>query len=200
MSLTLYLAFVLYAFVTTVTPGPNNLLALSTGVNFGIKRTIPLVIGICFGFSIMFVLIALGMNQIFIRYPVIIPVLKILGSLYILYLAYLIARAGDLDQNKSSQLQPLGFWKGAFYQWINPKSWIVLIGAVTAYTNDMTTAGQIWFIGLLYGLIGIPCVMLWAVIGGKLSYFLTQGNRMKIFNRTMGLLLALSLIPIMSIQ
>lgn len=200
MSLTLYFAFILYAFVTSITPGPNNLLALSSGVNFGIKRTVPLVIGICFGFSMMFVVVALGMNQLFIRYPSIVPVLKIMGSLYILYLAYLIAGAGNMGNNPTAGQGPLGFWKGAFFQWINPKAWIVLIGAVTAYTNDMTTNIEIWLIGLLYGAVGIPCVMLWAVIGGKLSEFLTPANRMKIFNRSMGILLALSLIPILMIK
>lgn len=199
MSLSLYLAFMLYAFVTSITPGPNNLLALSSGVNFGLKRTTPLVLGICFGFSLMFVVIALGMNQLFVRYPVIIPVLKIGGSLYILYLAYLIAQAGDIENNESAGLKPLGFWKGAIYQWINPKGWIVLIGAVTAYINDATPPVEIVLIGLLYGTVGVPCVMMWAVIGGKLSQFLSRGNRMKVFNRCMGILLALSLIPILGI-
>jgi threonine/homoserine/homoserine lactone efflux protein len=96
MSLGGYFAFILYAFVTSITPGPNNLLALSSGVNFGLKKTMPLVGGICFGFSVMFIVIALGMNQVFIRFPIIMPVLKICGSVYILYLAYLIAQAGQM--------------------------------------------------------------------------------------------------------
>lgn len=195
MSFSLYLAFILYAFVTSITPGPNNLLALSSGVNFGFRRTTPLVIGICFGFSVMFVVVALGMNQLFIRYPIIIPLLKVFGSLYILYLAYLIAQAGDIKNNGPTTLKPLGFFKGMIYQWINPKAWIVLIGAATAYTNDTTTAVEIVLIGLLYGVVGTPCVMLWAILGGKLSHYLNEGNRIKIFNRSMGILLALSLIP-----
>jgi threonine/homoserine/homoserine lactone efflux protein len=91
----------------------------------------------------------------------------------------------------------LGFWKGAIYQWINPKAWIVLLGAVTGYSNDMTTIVEIISIAFLYAIIGFPCVMLWAVLGDKLAHFLKQDNRMQIFNRSMGVLLALSLVPIL---
>lgn len=197
MELSLYFSFILYAFVTSITPGPNNLLVLSSGVNFGLKKTIPLVIGICFGFSIMFIVVALGVNQVFIRFPIVIPVLKVCGSLYILYLAYLIAQAGSIKNDNKIMLKSLGFWKGAIYQWINPKAWIVLMGAVTSYTYNMTEIIEIISIAALYMIVGFPCVLLWAVLGDKLAQFLIIGNRMQIFNRSMGLLLALSLIPIL---
>lgn len=196
MSLSLYLAFCVYAVVTSVTPGPNNFMALASGVNFGVLRTIPLVIGICFGFTIMFLLIALGINAIFVQFPIIIPVLKIAGSLYILYLAYLIALSGKFNTKQGESEKVLGFWKGAFFQWVNPKSWIVLLGAVTAYTTAQSSTSDILLIGLTYGAIGVPCVLVWAVIGHQLANYLNQGNRVIIFNRAMGILLALSLVPI----
>ncbi|TCM65175.1 threonine/homoserine/homoserine lactone efflux protein [Acinetobacter calcoaceticus] len=196
MSLSLYLAFCVYAIVTSVTPGPNNFLALASGVNFGVKKTWPLVLGICFGFTVMFLLIALGINALFIQFPIIIPILKVLGSLYILYLAYLIAGSGKFNVSDEQPEKMLGFWNGAFFQWINPKSWIVLLGAITAYTTADTATQEIIFIGLIYGVIAIPCVLVWAVIGDQMGNYLSQGNRAVIFNRVMGLLLAVSLIPI----
>jgi len=196
MSLSLYLAFCVYAVVTSVTPGPNNFMALASGVNFGVLKTIPLVLGICFGFTFMFLLIALGINAIFVQFPIIIPVLKVIGSAYILYLAYLIACSGQFNAKQGQSEKVLGFWKGAIFQWINPKSWIVLLGAVTAYTSAQTSTAEIMIIGLSYGGIGIPCVLVWAVIGHQLANYLNQGNRIIIFNRVMGLLLAVSLIPI----
>ncbi|OTG87464.1 hypothetical protein B9T31_02880 [Acinetobacter sp. ANC 4558] len=199
MTLSLYLAFCLYAVVTSITPGPNNFMALASGVNYGAAKTIPLVAGICFGFTIIFILVALGINTLFIQFPILMPILKLIGCLYILYLSYLIAFAGKLNPSSEKKTKALGFWNGAFFQWINPKSWIVLLGAVSAYIKTTTAMQEIFLMGISYGLIGFVCVFLWAIIGDKLADYLNKGNRVIIFNRIMGGLLALSLIPILSL-
>lgn len=195
MSLSLYLAFCVYAVVTSITPGPNNLMTLSSGLNFGVTKSVPLVAGICFGFSIMFLMVALGIQVLFIRFPFIMPMLKLVGSLYILYLAYLIAFSGPINASAERPHKVLGFWKGAIFQWVNPKSWIVLLGAVTAYTTNSSTL-EVMIIAFSYGLIGFPCVLVWALLGKQLSKLLTQPHRIQLFNRVMAILLAASLLPI----
>lgn len=195
MSLSLYLAFCVYAVVTSITPGPNNLMTLSSGLNFGVTKSVPLVVGICFGFSIMFLMVALGIQVLFIRFPFIMPMLKLAGSLYILYLAYLIAFSGPINASAERPDKVLGFWKGAIFQWVNPKSWIVLLGAVTAYTANSSTL-EVTIIAFSYGLIGFPCVLVWALLGKQLSKLLTKPHRIQLLNRIMAILLAASLIPI----
>lgn len=195
MTLSLYFAFCVYAVVTSITPGPNNLMTLSSGLNFGVRKSVPLVAGICFGFSLMFLLVALGVQVIFERFPILMPILKVVGSVYILYLAYLIAFSGPLRTGSHQAAKAFGFWKGAIFQWVNPKSWIVLLGAVTAYTATSSTA-EMFLVALTYGLIGFPCVLVWAVLGKQVSKLLTQPQRIVMFNRLMGILLAASLMPI----
>ncbi|WOE32590.1 MULTISPECIES: LysE family translocator [unclassified Acinetobacter] len=199
MTFNLYLAFCIYAIITSVTPGPNNFMALASGVNYGIIKTIPLVLGIAFGFTIIFLLLALGINSLFIKFPILMPILKIVGCIYILYLSYLIAFAGQLNPSSEHKNKVLGFWKGAFFQWVNPKSWIVLLGSISAYIKTTTSQHDIILIGLTYGIIGFICVLLWAIVGDRLAHYLNQGHRVIIFNRIMGGLLALSLIPIINL-
>jgi threonine/homoserine/homoserine lactone efflux protein len=115
---------VLFGVIAAVTPGPNNVMLTTTGLNFGIRRGIPHLLGICIGFPVMLALIGLGFGTLFQLYPILHEVIKIIGIIYLLYLAWKIASArggvGEVSQSK-----PINFWQSAAFQWINPKAWIM---------------------------------------------------------------------------
>jgi len=126
------LAFLTYAFVTSITPGPNNTMLLASGVNYGFVRSLPHVLGISIGFGVMVVGVGAGLGRLFEDYPSLYAALRIVGGAYLLYLAWQIATAAPM-QDASPNGRPFGFWKAAGFQWVNPKAWIMAIGAITAY-------------------------------------------------------------------
>lgn len=190
------LAFMLYAFVSSITPGPNNLMVLSSGLNFGLRATLPHLFGIELGFMFMLLLVGLGLGQIFSLWPALYDVLKYLGAAYLLYLAYQIAQAGALGQTQQSS-KPMGFWSAAVFQWVNPKAWIMAIGTFSAYVPTRQGVGVILFSVLLFGLLGFPSVGAWAMFGAHLRRYLQQEFYVRWFNRIMAGLLVLSLYPIL---
>ncbi len=190
------LAFMLYAFVSSITPGPNNLMVLSSGLNFGLRATLPHLLGIELGFMFMLLLVGLGLGQIFSLWPALYDVLKYLGAAYLLYLAYQIAQAGALAQTTQGN-KPMGFWNAALFQWLNPKAWIMAIGTFSTYVPTKQGLGVIVFAVLLFGVLGFPSVGAWAVFGARLRHYLQQELYIRWFNRIMAALLVLSLYPIL---
>jgi len=127
-------AVALFAISSSVTPGPNNIMVMTSGVNFGIKRSLPLLIGICVGFSLMLLLVGLGFGQLFELIPSLHLIIKCIGTLYLLYLAWLIASSTNAI-GSTVQAQPFSFIKGALFQWVNAKAWVVATGALAAFTT-----------------------------------------------------------------
>ena len=127
-------AFVLFAFVSSITPGPNNTMLLASGVNFGFNRSIPHILGISCGFFVLVLAVGLGLGAVFEAYPLLYSVLRYVGAAYLLYLAWKIARSGPMSEEQQGQGQPLGYWGAAAFQWVNPKAWIMAIGAISTYT------------------------------------------------------------------
>ncbi|XAW87388.1 LysE family translocator [Vibrio sp. CDRSL-10 TSBA] len=128
------LSVVLFAISSSVTPGPNNIMVMTSGLNFGVRRSLPLLGGICLGFALMLLMVGLGFAQLFSLFPSLSMLVKVVGTLYLLYLAWLIAISRDVGQS-SSHTQPFGFIKGALFQWVNAKAWVVAIGAISAFTT-----------------------------------------------------------------
>ena len=192
----LYLAMVLFAFSTSITPGPNNMLILSSGLNHGVKRSLPHLLGIAFGFPVMIIMIGIGLGTVFERWPVLHEIIKVLGVLYMLYLAWMIATSKPKDLAISSG-NPMSFWQAFFFQWVNPKGWIMALGAIAAYTSlshDMIVQAMI--IALVFLLVGPPCTACWLVLGASLKHLLQKPHQQRIFNVTMALLLVASIAPI----
>lgn len=194
----LYIAILVFAVSTTITPGPNNIMIMSSGLNFGLKRSLPHLMGICLGFPLMVAGVGLGFGAIFERFPVIHEVIKVLGVLYLIYLAYLVATSApkSLDNN-TSEAKPLTFIQAALFQWINPKAWVMATGAVAAYTTqDASIMLQVMFISLAFLIAGVPCVGMWLVCGTWLKRFLKEVKYQRLFNLTMALLLIVSILPV----
>ena len=125
LTLTLYLAILLFAFTATITPGPNNIMIMTSGFNYGFKRSIPHLLGICFGFPAMVIMVGMGLGLVFAQHPTIHYIIKIVGIIYLIYLAWLIASApiSTLVENTG---QPLTFIGAVLFQWVNPKAWVMI--------------------------------------------------------------------------
>lgn len=195
MSLELLLAFALFAFVTSITPGPNNMMLLASGVNFGVRRSVPHMLGISIGFMVLVIAVGLGLGQLFEAWPPLYTALRYAGAAYLLYLAWKIARAGAPDGGES-KAKPFGFFQAAAFQWVNPKAWIMAIGAITTYTPQEHFFVNVVLIAALFALINCPSVGLWTIAGSLLRRWLERPAVLRAFNLGMALLLVASLYPI----
>ncbi len=196
MTFDLLLAFAAYAFVTSITPGPNNTMLLVSGANFGFRSTIPHLLGVNLGFSGMVLAVGLGVGGIFTAFPILHDILRYVGALYLLYLAWQIARSGGLNAEGGGG-KPLTFLQAAAFQWVNPKAWIMAVGAVSTYTPQNGFFLNILIVTLVYFLINGPCIVAWAGFGTMLKRFLGNPVYLRIFNVVMALLLVASLYPIL---
>jgi threonine/homoserine/homoserine lactone efflux protein len=197
MALDLVLALSLFAIVTSVTPGPNNLMLMASGLNFGVQRSLPHYWGVTLGFTFMVLLVGFGLGSVLSRTPALYTALKIIGAVYLLYLAWQIARAGPIDEADSGDRgKPMTFLQAALFQWVNPKAWIMAVGAVSAYAGVARFPWNVIIIVGLLGLTGGVSSGAWLLFGARLRRILTAPRAVRIFNATMALLLVVSLWPI----
>jgi len=184
-----------YVVVSTCTPGPNNLMVLASGANFGVQRTLPHILGIAFGFPVMIVAVGLGLGFVFDQYPIVHVILKYVTFAYLLWLAWKIANAGRPDP-EGGAIKPMTFLQAAAFQWVNPKGWAMFIGALALFT---TTSGnrplQVALIAALFGLACLPNGVAWALFGRSIAGYL-QNDRVRFwFNLVMAALLIVSVVP-----
>lgn len=195
MTLDLITAFAGFCFVSSITPGPNNLMLMASGANFGILRTIPHMLGVSLGFMLMVFLVGIGLAQVFDIYPIAHTILKVASVGYLLYLAWKIATAAPLDATGSSGT-PMTFLQAAAFQWVNPKAWTMAITAVTVYAPN-TSLPIIFAISAIFGAVNLPSVSLWSLMGQQMARILTNPTRLRVFNWTMAALLIASLYPVL---
>lgn len=190
------LSVVLFAISSSVTPGPNNIMVMTSGLNFGVRRSLPLLGGICLGFALMLLMVGLGFAQLFSLFPSLSMLVKVVGTLYLLYLAWLIAISRDVGQS-SSHTRPFGFIKGALFQWVNAKAWVVAIGAISAFTTvgEQFTLQNLT-IATTFLIVSFPCVGVWLLFGSLLRRYLSDSRYLRGFNLTMAALLVLSVLPV----
>ncbi len=192
----LFVSFVLFGVIAAITPGPNNVMLTATGLNFGVRRGLPHLFGICIGFPIMLALIGLGFATLFQLYPVLHQAIKVVGVIYLLYLAWKIAFSSG-GVGEASRSKPINFWQAAAFQWVNPKAWIMGSSALAAYTSlDDSFVIQVFIICIAFTLITLPCAGVWLVFGAGLQHFLKNPKHLKIFNVIMALLLITSILPV----
>jgi threonine/homoserine/homoserine lactone efflux protein len=185
-----------FAFVSSITPGPNNLMLMTSGANFGILRTVPHMFGIGLGFTLMVFLVGIGLVQVFDAYPVSHTILKTASVGYLLYLAAKIAlQTPKAPDAPASTASPMTFLQAAAFQWVNPKAWSMALTAVTVYNPTASLAGVIT-VSLVFGAINMPTISSWTILGQQLRRFLTNSLRFRIFNGVMALLLVATLYPI----
>jgi threonine/homoserine/homoserine lactone efflux protein len=195
MPLDTLIAFLGFAFASSVTPGPNNMMLIASGVNFGLRRTLWHIAGINVGFPVMLLLSGLGLGQVFQRYPLIYTALKVVGIAYMLWLAWKIARSGPVGEGGAAAGKPMTFWQAAAFQWVNPKAWAMVVGAIAAYTVPENYTGSLLIITGVYALTGTPGSLVWAAFGAALRNFLRDPVKVKWFNLAMAFLLVASLYP-----
>lgn len=195
MTYDLLLALAAFAFVSSITPGPNNLMLMASGANFGFRRTIPHMLGVGLGFVLMVFLVGIGLVQVFDAYPISHLILKMASITYLVYLALKIATAAPV-KNGRSKGTPMTFLQAAAFQWVNPKAWTMALTAVTVYTPD-TTLSAIAVVGLVFGAINLPSVSSWTLLGQGMARLLTNPARLTAFNWTMAALLVASLYPVL---
>ncbi|WP_299371250.1 LysE family translocator [uncultured Tateyamaria sp.] len=195
MTLDLLSALAVFAFVSSITPGPNNLMLMASGANFGFRRTVPHMLGVGLGFVVMVMLVGAGLIQIFDTYPISHTILKFVSVAYLLWLARRIANAAPRAAGEATGT-PMTFLQAAAFQWVNPKAWTMALTAVTVYTPD-TTLRAIGVVALVFGAINLPAVSSWTLLGQQMARVLTNPARLTLFNWTMALLLVASLYPVM---
>lgn len=195
MTADVLLALCAFAFVTSVTPGPNNLMLMASGVNFGFRRTIPHMLGVALGFVAMATLVGLGLAGLFQTDPRAVLVLQLASVGYMLWLAWKIAQATPPRPGQAGG-RPFSFLQAAAFQWVNPKAWAMALTATSVYAPDRSV-GAVLLVAAVFGAVNLPSVGLWAAIGQAMSGWIARPGRLRLFNRSMAVLLVLSLWPIL---
>lgn len=189
-------ALVTFAFATSITPGPNNMMLFASGVNFGFRRTIPHMFGIGVGFLSLLIGVGLGLGALLATVPVIYMALKIAGGLYLLYIAWKIGSSRTLGEGKTSG-RPMTFLGAAAFQWVNPKAWVMAVTAMAVYVDPTHYLWSVVVVGLVFAAVNLPSVSTWAGFGSVLRDWLSVPVRLKWFNITMAVLLVASLWPML---
>ena len=190
MSLEQFIAFTIFALVTSITPGPNNVMLTATGANVGMRRGMPHVLGVALGFALMLFLVAAGAGAAFIENPSVMWWLRLAGIAVLLWLAWKIATAGRAAE--AQRERPIGFLEAVAFQWVNPKAWLICASAVGSFldTGGSTALAQAALFGGIFVLVGMPCMVLWLGFGAAMQRFLRSDRALRVFNVAMGLLLA----------
>lgn len=196
-SFTMIISIASFTLATVLTPGPNNIMLLSSGLTFGYKRTLPHMMGIMFGFPLMVVGVGLGVGAIFELFPVVFILLKVVGIAYLFWMAWHIANSkGGFDTKENDESNPFTFIQAAAFQWVNPKAWIMAITATATFTTDTSIAlQQVMMIAFIYLLSGVISTNSWAMGGVVLKKLIKNDRSIKIFNISMAVLIVVSVLP-----
>ncbi len=196
MNMEILYGLVVFAFVSSITPGPNNLMLMASGANFGFWRTVPHMLGIALGFTLMVFLVGMGLAQVFDAYPVLHSVLKVLSVIYMCWLAWKIANAAPPKEGEAAGT-PMTFLQAAAFQWVNPKAWAMALTAVTVYSLG-TTPLAVAAVAATFGMVNGPTVSTWTIMGQQVRRILTNPTRLRAFNWVMAALLIASLYPVLA--
>lgn len=196
MSTDLLLALLGFVAIMCFTPGPNNLMLMASGTNYGYRPTLPHLLGVVLGFSLMVVLVGLGLTAVFTRVPELRTILKVVSIAYLLYLAWRIARAAPPETDTARTGQPLTFLQASAFQWVNPKGWTMALTGITAYAPDQGL-WAVMVVALAFLVVNSFSGSLWVLIGQQIRRFLTNPGRLALFNWTMAALLVATLIPVL---
>lgn len=197
MSADTLFALVLFAFATSITPGPNNMMLFASGVNFGFRRTVPHMLGIGAGFLSLLIGVGMGLGAVLHAYPPAFIALKVAGGLYLLWIAWKIGSSRSMGDGEA-KARPMTFLGAAAFQWVNPKAWVMAVTAMAVYPNPEHYALTVAIVALVFAAVNVPSVSTWAGFGSALREWLSVPVRLKWFNITMAVLLVLSLWPMLN--
>lgn len=187
--MTLLLAMISFSLVMSITPGPVNMIILSSGISYGVKKTMPYVSGATVGFTLLLLLIGLGFSRFINAYPSFLTYLAIIGSLYIIYMGYKIAAAKP--ELEISQKDVPKFYQGFLLMWVNPKAWIACVSGASIFAATNSYEPFLIFT-IIYFIVCYISLGIWAILGDKVAYFLKDPFRLRLLNFTMGLLLMIT--------
>jgi len=189
------LPLALFVLTMSISPGPNNVMLTASGVNFGFRRTLPHMLGVSSGVMLMLLAVGLGLGTLFVRFPVLNTVLKYAGAAYLLYLAWRLACASEFD-SASGNARPFTFLEAVLFQWVNPKAWVMVIGAIATYVPQQGFFGNLLVLLLVFAIVNLPSITVWVCAGTMLRNLLRTRRAIRIFNLSMAALLAVSLYPV----
>ncbi len=192
MTFEILTALALFALISSITPGPNNLMLMSSGANFGFRRTMPHLLGVTLGFMLMLILVGLGVMQVFDLFPSSYLILKVFCVAYLFYLAFKIATSNG-QQASNHNSDPFTFTQAALFQWVNPKAWAMALSAIGLYAPDKNLL-SVFIVSIVFGVVNLPCVCSWTLLGQKLQHYLGNPIRLKVFNYIMAGLLIVSVL------
>lgn len=195
-TLTMILSITSFGFASTMTPGPNNIMLLSSGLTFGYKRTIPHALGVNFGFPLMVICVGSGLGKLFEAFPFIYAILKVVGISYLLWMAWHIANPKGSFNTNNTKDKPFTFLQAALFQWINPKAWVMAVTSTAAFITDHQIASiQVMIISSIYFFCALISTNSWAFGGVVLRRFIQKQRFVQMFNITMAILIVGSIIP-----
>ncbi len=196
MDLPTVASFTLFATVSAFTPGPNNIMLAASGANFGLRASLPHILGVSVGFILLVIAAGFGLASLFIAFPHLYNIMKIISFVFLLYLAWRIGTAGRTQTQHSKE--PLRFWQAAMFQLVNPKGVSVIISSVTAYTSSANTvASEVFVLFVVFSFVTVGSTFTWTLFGLVIRQVLNTPKRLRLFNATMASLLLISLLPIL---
>ena len=189
-------SLLVFSVIAAFTPGPNNIMIMSSGLNHGVRASVPHLLGICLGFPSMILAVGFGLGFIFDRFPHFHSMVQIVGIAYLFYLAWIIASSAP-SEIKGQKAPPLSFFQAALFQWVNPKAWIMGTSALAAYTTvGASMTSQIFTVVAVFMFMAFPSAGVWLLFGTGLQRLLSKPVHQRYFNITMGILLVLSIVPV----
>lgn len=197
LSIETLLALTLFAAVSSLTPGPNNLMLMSSGTRFGFLLTLPHLLGVTLGFVFMIICVGAGLIRLFEIWPALHGVLKVASIVYLLWLAWKIASAPvTMAATPGASDHPLTFLQAALFQWLNPKAWTMALGAISAYVPAAHPVSGLIVMAVVFGLVNLPSCATWAAMGVQLRRFMSDPAKLRLFNWGMAAALVASLVPV----
>lgn len=191
--LDLIITYSIFVFATSGTPGPNNIMLAASGANFGVRASLPHVLGVRIGLMVMMLMVGLGLGSLFENYPIIHVVMRYVGVAFMLYLAFKIAKTKRVSNDGKSKIKPMSFINAALFQWVNPKAWITLISAVVTFIpSDDNKMTVLTILIVVHFIVGFPTTFAWAVFGREIGRFLKSDRAFAIFNYVMSALLVIT--------
>lgn len=197
MSFQIFLALAWFSFVSSITPGPNNIMLLASGVNYGFYRTLPHMVGVVGGFGILLGCVGFGLGQLLTYFPFAYTVLKFTGAAYLIYLAYKIAVSGPINSEETAG-KPMSFMQAVLFQWVNPKAWVMAITSMAVYTSDQNYTVTVLIVVATFTAINLPCIAIWTGFGTSMRVFLSDPKKLRVFNYIMAGSLIISLWPMLA--
>jgi threonine/homoserine/homoserine lactone efflux protein len=197
VNIEIIMALTLFAFASSISPGPNNLMLMSSGANFGFRKTLPHMLGVGLGFTLMVALVGVGIMQMFDLYPSSYLILKWCSVVYLIYLSYKVATASAPEKKESNKTKPFSFIQALLFQWVNPKAWTMELTSIGIYAPQRDISSVI-IVALIFGAVNLPSISVWVVLGQKLQKILSSVKRLRLFNAVMAALLLASLYPVLA--